>query len=210
MANSSSKMNDMGKGNNLREGVLFINGTPFYIVDFFYVNEAVPMVAVFGIKKSSIKDFENDKDGDINILVKDYELQNVFEPKYRFTTPLSTKLKEDKELEQYKDKGYKKRYQAPLYMSVVGDGTSTLSNEYAPMGFYDKSTNGESTGIFISLDDLTWFDDNRELVIMLNTLTSEAEDYVSSFFDDSGTDMITMPPVEEEQKDDLSDIGKLE
>lgn len=169
-----------------KEGVLIYEGTPFYIVDFFFVDGRIPFIAGFAIKKSSKADYK--KTGNINVLSKDYDLVEEQSTKYRFTTGLSTFLKDNKNLKETEKRGNIKRYREPLFVTPVVDGTSTLTDKYSLSGFYEKSINNKSTGIFISMEDITWFEDKRELLIMIDSLMHLGESYVDNYFTELNTD----------------------
>ena len=184
-------------GNNLKEGLLIIDKVPFYIVDFFYVDKAIPMVAVFGIEKNSKDDYIAGYNTDINSLSKDYEIKTLMNKNYNFSTDLSSEIKKKKHLSETEKAGRKKEYKEPLFYGAVGEGTSTITGQYTQLGFFDKSTKGNSTGVFIALDDLTWFSDNRELLIMLKSLTKGGEDYINSYLSSANMGSVTMPDINE-------------
>ena len=120
---------------------------------------------------------------------------------YNFSTDLSSKIKKKKRLSEIEKAGRKKEYKKPLFYGAVGEGTSTITGQYTQLGFFDKSTNGNSTGVFIALEDLTWFSDNRELLIMLKSLTKGGEDYINSYLNSVDMSSVTMPNINDGNTD---------
>ncbi|MBT9670508.1 hypothetical protein GPK34_00455 [Secundilactobacillus kimchicus] len=148
----------------VREGVLFLDNKPvWYMVEHDGDGE-LRYLSVFALAEKSVKRYNKTKD--VNDLQRDFKV-TVIEPNpYHGKTPLS-KLA----AQQYKDTHkpiQKVNYRKPIFTTVITTGTDTFSQEFG-VGFYEHEptihtvvsgksvqTAGNPTGVFLSLDRVTW------------------------------------------------------
>lgn len=149
---------------------------PYYLVDFYF-NNTVSYVNCFNIDPESVKKYKINKD--LNSLTKNYAIKETQKHLFTRATKLAERLvSPKKETQTIKHRLVEK----PVFTSLITNGTSTITNNYTPQGFYERTKNGKATGVFIALDDIAWYPSIRESDTILAKMRQQAIKNIKNVF----------------------------
>lgn len=189
----------------IHEGVIFDPtepqlSAPMWIIDRVDIHANEHYVAIYGLDKASIKEYHKN---DNNYIYLDKEFTYVMHKKVPYgENPVTSLAKKAKGLFDHKNvDGRLKVYKKPIFTTVVTTGEDTFNNQLG-LGFYEHEPTvkkvfkghpyvqvGRPTGVFLSLDRITWFKDFIPKANLVSVLQDEIQGVRDNYIPlDTGVD----------------------
>lgn len=189
----------------IKEGVYFVDNKPYFIVDDYsitsgYLQQTIPFVACFEIDKRSLDTYKISKN--LKDLQKAYIQKKVVKKPFGITprTPLA-KLAEDRTEDV---KVILHQVRKPLFVAVQHMGKDTFTDNYG-LGFNEHTPTvrtmiqgkpvitqaGAPTGVFITLQSISWYRDYVPNSLIFQVLEDESQSFLN-FLDENGVPLGTI------------------
>lgn len=189
----------------IHEGIIFNSmkkqsTDPLWVVDRVDIDKDTHYLAVFEIAPESIKEYHRQGNNYL-YLDKRYKFAEYQRTPYG-KNPLTKLAKQAKALfDKQHINSRAKLYQKPIFTTVITHGEDTFSHKYG-LGFYEHEQSryqlirgkkvyvvGNATGVFLSLDRVTWVKDFIPKDSLVQVLTEEINQVNSNYTElDTGVD----------------------
>lgn len=186
----------------IRTGVLFLKPyQPYYMVDLYPVNETLNFIACYNIEPTSLKQYqkEDQRTGKYNpaLLKKDFDIVVIDKDSHNPFSKKRTKAEKLAYANTDTDRPevtYKNLIKKPVFVSVIQEGKDSIyNNDDVTLGFYEyepksshidiakqtTSLTQNPTGVFLSLDRISWLETKLPTEGLKSTLTGQTDNLIN-------------------------------